>query len=218
MLMRVLKWALLLVVGVALLCLLGFGVLCFEINYYGQRDLARPADAIVVLGAKVLPDGQPGPDLRARTQHAVDLYRAGLAPRLICTGGVQDDPASAAAVCRSLALSLDTPQQAIFLADGSANTEEDARRVALVMSQYEWRSAILVSHPLHLYRARLFFEKEGLTVYTSPTTTDLDRIDLPLRGYYTFREGVGILWPYVEDAGLPKEWTDALQAYIYAGP
>lgn len=216
--MRVLKCALLLLVSVALACLLGFGVLCFQIDCYGRRDLAQPTDAIVVLGAKVLPDGQPGPDLRARTQHAVDLYQAGLAPQLICTGGVQDDPASAAAVCRSLALSLDTPQQAIFLADGSANTEEDARRVALVMNQHGWQSALLVSHPLHLYRAKLFFEKEGLTVYTSPTTTDLDRIDLPLRGYYTIREAVGILWPYVEDAGLPKEWTDALQEYVYAGP
>ncbi len=216
--MRVLKCALLLLIGVALACLLGFGLLCFKIDYYGQRDLAQPADAIVVLGAKVLPDGQPGPDLRARTQHAVDLYLAGLAPRLICAGGVQDDPVSAAAVCRSLALSLDTPQQAVFLADGSANTEEDARRVALVMSQYQWRSVILVSHPLHLYRAKLFFEKEGLIVYTSPTTTNLDQIDLPLRGYYTFREGVGILWPYIESAGVPKEWTDALQEYVYAGP
>jgi uncharacterized SAM-binding protein YcdF (DUF218 family) len=216
--MRVLKCALLLLTTLVLVCLLGFGVLCFKIDYYGRRDLAQPADAIVVLGAKVLPDGQPGPDLRARTQHAVDLYWAGLAPQLICTGGVQDDPASAAAVCRSLALSLDIPQQAVFLADGSANTEEDARRVALVMGQHGWRSTILVSHPLHLYRAKLFFEKEGLTVYTSPTATDLDRIDLPLRGYYTFREGVGILWPYFEGAGLPKEWTDALQEYIYAGP
>jgi uncharacterized SAM-binding protein YcdF (DUF218 family) len=216
--MRVLRYALLVLVSVALACFLGFGVLCLKIDHYGRRDLAQPADAIVILGAKVLPDGQPGPDLRARTQHAIALYRAGLAPRLICTGGVQDDPASAAAVCRSLALSLDAPQQAIFLADGSANTEEDARRVALVMNEYQWRSAVLVSHPLHLYRAKLFFEKEGLIVYTSPTTTDLDRIDLPLRGYYTIREGVGILWPYLEGAGLPKEWTDALQEYVYSGP
>jgi uncharacterized SAM-binding protein YcdF (DUF218 family) len=215
---RVIRYGCLLVVGVGLICLLGFVILCLKIDYCGRRDLAQPADAIVVLGAKVLPNGEPGPDLAARTQHAVELYRAGLAPRVICAGGVQDDPSSAAAVCRSLAVSLDTPQQAIFLADGSANTEEDAHRVALVMGQHDWRSVVLVSHPLHLYRAKLFFEKEGLTVYTSPTTTNLDLIDLPLRGYYTFREGVGILWPYFEDAGLPKEWTDALQEYIYSGP
>ncbi len=29
-----------------------------------------PADAIVVLGASALPDGQPGPDLTIRPQHA----------------------------------------------------------------------------------------------------------------------------------------------------
>jgi uncharacterized SAM-binding protein YcdF (DUF218 family) len=216
--MRIVRYALLLLIGVGLVCLLGFAILCFEVDYYGRTDMAQPADAIVVLGAKVLPNGEPGPDLTARTQHAIELYRAGLAPRVICTGGVQDDPSSAASVCRALAASMDTPQQAIFLADGSANTEEDARRVAAVMNQYGWRSVVLVSHPLHLYRAKVFFEKEGLTVYTSPTTTALDRIDLPLRGYYTIREGVGVLWPYLEGAGLPQEWTDALQEYVYSGP
>jgi uncharacterized SAM-binding protein YcdF (DUF218 family) len=216
--MRVIRYALLLVISVGLVCLLGFGVLCLKIDYYGRRDMAQPADAIVVLGAKVLPNGLPGPDLEARTQHAIELYRAGLAPRVVCTGGVRHDPSSAASVCRALAVSLDTPQQVIFLADGSANTEEDAQRVAALMSQYDWQSVVLVSHPLHLYRAKVFFEKQGLTVYTSPTTTDLAQIDLPLRGYYTMREGVGVLWPYLEGAGLPQEWTDALQEYVYSGP
>ncbi len=216
--MRILRYATMALIWPVLVILLVFGFLCFEIDRYGRRDLAQPADAIVVLGAFVLPDGRPGPDLSIRTQHGVTLYREGLAPRLICTGGIKDEPASAAAVARTLAISLGVPVEATFLADGSANTEEDAQRVAMVMRQHGWRTAILVSHPLHIYRVKLFFEREGLTVYTSPTTTDVDGIALPWRIYYTLRESMGVLWPYLEKAGFPPTWTAALQAWVYTGP
>jgi uncharacterized SAM-binding protein YcdF (DUF218 family) len=201
--------------SLGLIILLAFSYLCFEIDRHGHRDLAQPADAIVVLGALVLPNGQPGPDLVVRTQHAVDLYRAGLAPYLLCSGGIRGDRTSAAAVSRAFAISLGVPEELIFLADGSANTEEDARQVATVMTERGWRTAIIVSHPLHVYRARLFFERQGLTAYTSPTTTDVDRIDLPWRAYYAIREGVGILWPFLEKTGLPPAWTATLQDFIY---
>jgi uncharacterized SAM-binding protein YcdF (DUF218 family) len=216
--MRLIRYMLLTIVALCLLCVAGFAVLCFKIDYYGRRDLAQPADAIVVLGAQVLSNGQPGPDLRTRTEHAVSLYREGIAPRLVCAGGVSGDPASAAAVCRAFAVALDTPQEAVLLADGSANTEEDARQVATVMDGHGWRSVVVVSHPLHVYRAKLFFEREGLIVYTSPTTTDVDRIGLRWRGYYTIRECAGILWPYLEQLGFPIEWTTALQEWVYTGP
>jgi uncharacterized SAM-binding protein YcdF (DUF218 family) len=204
--------------SLGLVVALAFASLCFEIDRYGRKDLAQPADAIVVLGALVLPNGQPGPDLTVRTRHAVALYQTGLASHLICTGGIKDEPASAAAVSRALAISLGVPQDVILLADGSANTEEDARQVATVMNQHGWRSAIVVSHPLHMYRVKLFFENEGLTVHTSPTTTNVDRIALPWRTYYTIREGVGILWPYLERAGFSPTWTASLQRWVYARP
>jgi uncharacterized SAM-binding protein YcdF (DUF218 family) len=216
--MRALRSLLVVLLLLSLFCVVGFAAMCFNIDYHGRKDLAQPADAIVVLGARVLPDGQPGPDLRSRTEHAISLYWAGFAHRLICAGGVRDDAASAAAVCKALAVELGMPAESIFLADGSSNTEEDAQQVAAVMHQQGWQSAVLVSHPLHLYRAKLFCEREGLTVYTSPTTTDLDRIDLPLRGYYTVRECAAILWPYLEQAGFPSEWTATLEDWVYSGP
>ncbi|NIV30768.1 MAG: YdcF family protein, partial [Anaerolineae bacterium] len=57
-----------------------------RINLTGARDRAQPADAIVILGARVQPNGQPGPDLAERTRHGVRLFQRGLAPYLICTG------------------------------------------------------------------------------------------------------------------------------------
>ena len=93
--------------GRALLTLIALGLLagaitflylCWQINRTGAHDQAQQADAIVILGARVEPNGQPGPDLRSRTQHAVSLFQRGLAPYLICTGGYDNDQLSAASV------------------------------------------------------------------------------------------------------------------------
>ena len=73
---------------VSLIAIALFLKLCFDIDRQGRMDQAQPADAIVVLGAQVLLNGQAGPDLEPRTAHAVSLYQAGLAPRIICTGGL----------------------------------------------------------------------------------------------------------------------------------
>jgi uncharacterized SAM-binding protein YcdF (DUF218 family) len=80
-----------------------------------------------------------------------------------------------------------------------------------------WHTAILVSHPLHLERARILFEAQGLTVYPSPTNTDLDAIPWRTRAWLTARETAGILWLTLEDMGVPYEWTGLLSHLVY-GP
>ena len=62
------------------------GYATFRVWAQGERDDRRPADAIVVLGAAQY-DGRPSPLFRARLDHAVELYHAGIAPRLVLTGG-----------------------------------------------------------------------------------------------------------------------------------
>src|SRR5580698_2810209 len=61
-----------------------------QIRYYADRDEARPADAIAVFGAAEY-DGRPSPVLRARLDHALELYERGIAPMIITLGG--GDPA-----------------------------------------------------------------------------------------------------------------------------
>ena len=61
-----------------------------QIGYYAHRDEARPADAIAVFGAAEY-DGRPSPVLRARLDHALELFQRGLAPMIITLGG--GDPA-----------------------------------------------------------------------------------------------------------------------------
>ncbi len=203
---------LVLVAGVATFLYIGW-----RINHTGTHDQARRADAIVILGARVEPDGQPGPDLRVRTLHAVKLFQRGLAPYVVCTGGYPGDRLSAAAVACNLALSQGVPAEKILLADGSRTTREDAVSARDLMLSRGWRTAILVSHPLHLERARLLFEGEGISVYSSPTNTDLTTIPWRTRAWLTAREAVGIVWIGLEEFGVPYHWTIPLSRWFY-GP
>ena len=57
------------------------------IAWTGQRDDARPADAIIVLGAAAY-DAKPSPVFEERIRHGIDLYKRGLAPKIIFTGGM----------------------------------------------------------------------------------------------------------------------------------
>jgi uncharacterized SAM-binding protein YcdF (DUF218 family) len=189
----------------------------WRINHTGTRDSATRADAIVILGARVAPDGQPGPDLRVRTLHAVSLFQRGLAPYVVCTGGYRDDRLSAAAVGCRLARSEGVPLDKIVLADGSMTTREDAISASELMLTRGWRTAIVVSHPLHLERARLLFEAQGISVYPSPTNTNLTTIPWRTRAWLTARETVGILSIGLEEFGLPAEWTRLLSRWAY-GP
>ncbi len=204
---------------VVLIGLLGFAWLVWQVESYGREDHARAADAIVVLGARVEANGQPGPDLLSRTEHAITLWREGLAPQVICTGGFKNEPLSAAAVCRRTATAMGVPATRIWLADGSQNTVEDARQAAAVMAGHGWRSAILVSHPLHLYRAQWLFSRAGVDAVTSPTSTQTDRIALPYRLWYGVREAGAILVTNLYTRGwLPVRLTETLQGRGYDVP
>jgi uncharacterized SAM-binding protein YcdF (DUF218 family) len=218
MICRLLRGLLISTVVVVLAGAAQFVFLAYRINRTGSRDLAAPADAIIVLGARVDADGQAGPDLRSRTLHAVDLFRHGLASHLICSGGYEGDRLSAAAVACRLAEAEGVPADSVLLAEGSMTTWEDARSAGALMRARGWRSAILVSHPLHLERARLLFLGQGIIVYPSPTSTDLSAIPWRDRTWLTAREAVGIVWIGLAELGLPYEWTVRLSHWVYDLP
>ena len=215
MLWRIARALLVLSALVLVAGLVTFFYVGWQINRTGARDEAQGADAIIVLGARVEPNGQPGPDLRARTWHGVSLYWQGLAPYLICTGGYEDDRLSAASVARRQAIAQGVPADRVLQADGSMTTGEDAASARSLMAARGLKTAILVSHPLHLERARILFEDQGIAVQTSPTSTDLESIPWRTRLWLTTREAGGILWVILETLGLPYEWTAQLSQWVY---
>jgi uncharacterized SAM-binding protein YcdF (DUF218 family) len=134
-----------------------------------QEDQRRPADAIVVLGAAQY-NGRPSPVFRARLDHALQLYREGLAPRLLVTGGVgRGDTMSEATVARHYLLNRKVSPTAIVSQPQGRSTEASMTAVAGWLQAAHLRRVILVSDPFHMFRLRLEARRTGLEAYTSPT-------------------------------------------------
>lgn len=139
------------------------------IAFYGRRDEARTADAIVVLGAAQY-NGQPSPVLQARLDHAVDLYRRGMAKTLIMTGGqAPGDTVSEAVVSRRYAARAGVPRGAILVETTGMTTRESMAAVGRLMKDRQMTSAVMVSDPFHMLRLKLLARRFGLRGYTSPT-------------------------------------------------
>lgn len=147
-----------------------FGLAMLFLDRYGQTDRARRAGAIVVLGAAVNSYGLPGPSLRARTLHAVELYHRGLAPVIVFTGGVGTNPPAESRVAAALAMRRGVPRSAIFLEETSTSTWENIGNTAQICRELGAQSVVVVSDPYHLWRAQRNFGAHGIKAYPSPTS------------------------------------------------
>ena len=157
--------------GALIIVIVAWLVSAASVLLWGARDRARVSDAIVVLGAAQYV-GRPSPVLRARLDHALDLWQRGLAPRLIFTGGTGiGDTTSEAAVSRNYALKHGVPDTAILMENEGRTTRESLAAVSVIMHARQMRTAILVSDPFHMLRLRILSTQYGVDAYTSPTKT-----------------------------------------------
>jgi uncharacterized SAM-binding protein YcdF (DUF218 family) len=138
---------------------------------WGARDMARPADAIVVLGAAQYA-GRPSPVLKARLDHAIELWKRGLAKRLVLTGGRGvGDTISEAAVGRRYVMKAGVADSSILLENEGRTTEASVEAVAVIMEEKKLERAILVSDPFHMLRLQILAKRYGVESVTSPTRT-----------------------------------------------
>ena len=157
---------------------------------WSSRDEARPAQAIVVLGAAQYA-GKPSPVLRARLDHALDLWNRRLATLLILTGGTgSGDTTSEAAVGRTYARKHGVPDSAILVESEGRTTSESMKAVAGMLEVRGLQSALLVSDPFHMLRLRILARRFGFTPYTSPTQTSPISPNREQRWKYIFSESL----------------------------
>lgn len=138
-----------------------------QIEHYANLDQAAPADAICIFGAAEY-DGRPSPVFRARLDHALELYRRGIAPLLIPLGGNGGDQYNEGTVGRDYLISKGVPEQNIIAETESRNTEESARRIAVIAHANGFRRLVIVSDGTHLFRIHAICATYGLNVLTSP--------------------------------------------------
>jgi len=177
-------------VAVLLLAGLGWSLVLLSVSLFGERDEAREADAIVVLGAAQY-DGRPSPVLRARLDHALHLHERGYANHLILTGGVGvGDTVSEAEVSRRYAVRGGIAPENILIERTGLSSGESMLAVADLMRSHGFRSALLVSDPFHMLRLRLLAARLGFRAYSSPTRSSPIATRSPEEWRHVLRESL----------------------------
>ena len=142
---------------------------------FSYKDEARPSDVAIVLGAATT-DGEVSPVYRERINHATLLYKAGTVRKIILTGGIGDDnTVSDSSAARAYAVSQGIPECDILIEEQSTITAENLKYAKQLMDEHGLKSALIVSDPLHMKRAMLLADDNGLDSYSSPTKTTMYR-------------------------------------------
>lgn len=132
-------------------------------------EQTQRADAIVVFGAAQY-SGHPSPVYRARLDHAYTLFKRGIAPVIITTGGAGGDPKfSEGEVGRTHLMEHGVPERNLIAETQGHDTAESAIRVAVIMRANGLHSCVAVSDAYHVFRIRKLLEHEGIgPVYVAP--------------------------------------------------
>ena len=147
------------------------GVTFVQVWRAARRDEARPAQAIVVLGAAQF-NGRPSPVLRARLDHALGLWRRRLAPVIVVTGGGQPgDRFTEATASANYLLARGVPDERVLREVSGRTSFQSLASVAVFLEDRSIHRVLLVSDPFHAYRIGAIANELGLEGHTSPTRT-----------------------------------------------
>lgn len=127
-------------------------------------DKLPRADVVILLGGAS----------ETRIRHALQIYRAGKAERIVISGGVPPSNPTAIPEAQQMAqrlVELGVPRSALILETGSRNTRENAVNTAAIFKKRGWQSGLLVTSGAHMPRAVAAFRRVGLNVI--PAATDI---------------------------------------------
>jgi uncharacterized SAM-binding protein YcdF (DUF218 family) len=162
------RWWLLLLTLLAVVLVSFFVSTASRIIQAASLQEVPPADAIVVFGAAEY-SGRPSPVLKARLDHALDLFHRGVAPVVITTGGAASDPVfSEGGVGKDYLMRHGVPERSIIAETQGNDTSQSAVRVAVIMHANGLRSCVAVSDAYHVFRIRKLLEHENVRVYVAP--------------------------------------------------
>ena len=178
------------VVAVVLALAIAFPLV--QMAFFGTTDYRRPADAAVVLGAKVNANGSLSTALEDRVRTGVDLYDAGLVDRLIMSGGVGASGVDEGVAMRRRAIELGVPSDAIVIDHLGINTDATVAQTTPMFGQLGVRRVLVVSQFWHLPRIKLAYLKSGWNVSTVPAGTSSPITQTP----YLMAREIPAFWKY----------------------
>ena len=189
------RWWLRLSVLLVLAGVLWLAIVAVRVVHTAGLEEIHPADVIVVFGAAEY-SGHPSPVLRARLDHAFDLYEKHIAPVVITTGGAAADPTfSEGGVGKEYLRKRGIPEDALIAETQGSDTAQSAQRVAVIMRANGLHSCVAVSDAYHVFRIRKLLEHEGVSpVYVAPRA-DSRPHSLRQRSEAALREATSyVLW------------------------
>lgn len=163
-----------------------------QIFCFGRTDYRRPADAIVVFGARTYADGTMSSVLQNRVATALDLYKQGFGRTLIFSGGPGDGPVHETEAMRDFALRAGARREDVLLDPAGVNTQATVANTLAMSDRLGLRRLLVVSDFTHLPRIKLTYQLAGQQVFTVPAR------ELPRPSQLLFQLGreTAAFWAY----------------------
>jgi uncharacterized SAM-binding protein YcdF (DUF218 family) len=143
-----------------------------------------PADAIVVFAGGVGESGRAGGGFQERVTQAIELYRAGHAPRMVFSSGFVFTMREAE-VMKAVAVANGVPADAIVLEEAATNTRENILFTKQILEAHGWRRVLLVSSPYHMRRATLAWHRLAPEIEVTATP-------VPESQFYSHERGASL--------------------------
>ena len=152
---KIIKRAFILLAAMGSLLLIASGVLV----YSGLRDDIHTADAGLVPGNTVLPDGRPSARLQARLDQTLELYREGRFGLVIASGGIGKEGFDEAAVMKNYLVAHGIPAGQVITDNAGATTYDSAKNTRRILDERKLHSVLVVSQYFHIPRTKLTLKK-----------------------------------------------------------
>lgn len=150
-----------------------YAISLIQVVRAGRADDRDPVDVIVVLGAAQY-DGRPSPQLEARLDHVLTLWKNGVAPMVMVTGGKQpDDRFTEAEASRRFLVDRGVPESAIMMENAGRTTYGSLKSATEILRTAGFDDVVLVSDPFHMKRSELIAEGFGVDAGVSATPTSV---------------------------------------------
>ena len=146
-----------------------------------QAAASLDADAIIVLGASVYPDGTPSGILQDRLDDGIALYFAGAAPKIIMSGDNGTESYNECWAMKQYAISQGVPSEDVFCDHAGFSTYETMYRARHVFGADR---VVIATQTYHLYRAVYDAQGVGMEAIGVPS----DYGEYVNQSWYDFRE------------------------------
>lgn len=156
------------------------------------------ADAIIVLGAQVDPDGKPSWVLQDRLDGAIELYKQGAAPKILMSGDHGTVEYDEVRAMKQYAIDAGVPAEDVFCDHAGFSTYETMHRAKNVFGA---NRVIISTQEYHLYRA--LYDAMGM---------GLEAVGVPSTGHVFDQQ---LIWDIRE---IPARSKDLMKVAIGAPP